>query len=274
MSNETVTTPEPNLEPGTPEYQEAYDKAMEELDNPTPKTEEKPEEEETPETDVEPETPDTSAVDPLQEYKAEMEKRYASTEKALKDTQKWGHSLATTVKELKKQLETATAAQRPALLDQVEGLQDAIDYAVKSQQTPKEEDFSPPSFEPPKNNWVDTVSAALPDMDAMLNDPELNAKALELQKNHASEWEDPVKAIRYLSNLRTEYLTQKAVREALAATSAKQIETQQRKDGMRVPSGGAKAAGRVQVDLINDADAVNNMTPEQFQKLRARTLGY
>ena len=271
MSTETENTFETN----TPEYQALYDKAMEELDNPKPvEKEDEQEEVQTPE----PETPDTPAADdPLAAKMAEMERKIASTGKALKDTQKWGHGLSTKVKELQKQLETATAAQRPALLDQVEGLQDAIDYAVSSKLPKVEDDIDMPVFddEPKKNvTWVDTVSAALPDLDAMLNDPELNAKAKALQEAHASEWDNPVTAIRYLSQLRTEHLTQKAVREAIAATSAKQIEAQQRKDGMRIPSGGARSAARGTVDLINDAEAVNNMTAEQFQKLRSKTLGY
>jgi hypothetical protein len=270
MSTETENTPEQN----TPEYQALYDKAMEELNNPKPvEKEDEQEEVQAPE----PEPTDTPAADPLAAKMAEMERQIASTGKALKDTQKWGHGLSARVKELQKQLETATTAQRPALLDQVEGLQDAIDYAVNTKLPKVEDDIDMPVFddEPKKNvPWVDTVSAALPDLDAMLNDPELNAKAKALQQAHASEWDNPVVAIRYLSQLRTEHLTQKAVREALAATSAKQIEAQQRKDGMRIPQGGARSAARGTVDLVNDAEAVRNMTPEQFQKLRSKTLGY
>lgn len=267
----------------TPEYKEAYAKAMEELNNPVaiPVEDEKTDaSEEVQEPVQEPVLEDTNtpAEDGVQAKIAEMERQIASTGKALKDTQKWGHGLSTKVKELTQKLETATKAERPALLDQVEGLQDAIDYAVKAAIPANQEvdDFTPPTIdEPPKNTWVETVSGALPDMEAMLNDPELNAKAKALQALHSNEWSNPVVAIRYLSNLRTEHLTTKAVREAIAATSAKQIESQQRKDSMRVPSGNGSKAGRSgTIDLVNDADAVRDLTHEQFTKLRSKTLGY
>jgi hypothetical protein len=280
-TEESMSTETENIfEPNTPEYQALYDKAMEDLNNSKPVEKEgEPEDVQTPEPETpEPETPDTPAADdPLAAKMAEMERQIASTGKALKDTQKWGHGLSTKVKELQKQLETATTAQRPALLDQVEGLQDAIDYAVNTKLPKVEDNIDMPVFEdePEKNiTWVDTVSAALPDLGAMLNDPDMKAKADALRQSHASEWDNPVAAIRYLSQLRTEHLTQKAVREAIAATSAKHIEAQQRKDGMRIPSGGARSASRGSIDLINDADAVRNMTTEQFQKLRSKTLGY
>lgn len=268
-----------NEEEQTPEYKEAYDKAMEELNNPVaiPVEDEKTDALEEVQEPVVEDT-DTPAVDDVQAKIADMERQIASTGKALEDTKKWGHGLSKKVKELTQKLETATKAERPALLDQVEGLQDAIDYAVKAAipTNQEEDDFTPPPIdEPPKNTWIETVSAALPDLEAMLNDAELNAKAKALQALHSNEWSNPVVAIRYLSNLRTEHITTKAVREALAATSAKQIESQQRKDSMRVPSGNGSKAGRSgTIDLVNDAEAVRNMTHDQFTKLRSKTLGY
>lgn len=277
-----------NEEEQTPEYIQAYDKAMEELNNPEVNSDGKEAEAESKTADTTDQDSvvvekddssvdtDTPAVDDVQAKIAEMERQIASTGKALKDTQKWGHGLSTKVKELTQKLETATKAERPALLDQVEGLQDAIDYAVKAAIPTQEEEVDfPISSEQPQNSWVETVSAALPDMEAMLNDPELNTKAKALQAQHAAEWSNPVVAIRYLSNLRTEHITTKAVRDALAATSTKQIESQQRKDSMRVPVGNGSKAGRQgTIDLVNDAEAVINMTHEQFTKLRSKTLGY
>lgn len=278
-----------NEEEQTPEYIEAYDKAMEELNNSAVNTDGKEAESESKTADttdqdsvvVEKEAPavdtDTPAVDDVQAKIAEMERQISSTGKALEDTKKWGHGLSKKVKELTQKLETATKAERPALLDQVEGLQDAIDYAVKAAIPTHEEEVDfPISSEQPKNSWAETVSAALPDMEDMLNDPELHAKAKALQTKYGDQWSnDPLFAIRYLSNLRTEHLTTKAVREALAATSAKQIESQQRKDSMRVPSGNGSKAGRSgTIDLVNDAEAVRNLSHDQFTKLRSKTLGY
>lgn len=269
-----------NEEEQTPEYKEAYDKAMEALNNPVVI----PVEDEKTDTSDEVQEPvlvdtDTPAEDGVQAKIAEMERQISSTGKALEDTKKWGHGLSKKVKELTQKLETATKAERPALLDQVEGLQDAIDYAVKAAipTNQEEDDFTPPPIDgPPKNSWVETVSAALPDLEAMLDDPELNAKAKALQTKYGDQWSnDPLFAIRYLSNLRTEHITTKAVREALAATSAKQIESQQRKEGMRVPMGNGSKAGRSgTIDLVNDADAVRNLSHDQFTKLRTKTLGY
>ena len=271
MPTETVQTS--LFESVTPEYQEAYDKALDELNNPVTKSEETQEQEEIKTEDTE--GTEAPVADPFQEYKDEMDRRFASTEKALKDTQKWGHSLATKVKELNKQIETATSAQRPALLDKVEGLEDAIIHITKINQTNKvEEDYFPPTINtPPPNTWVETVSMALPDLNNLLNDPELNDRARALQARHESEWDNPVIAIRYLSDLRQDYLTQKAVREAVSATSTKQNETQLRKDGMRVPTGNSKPVGRSgTADFVNDADAVRGLTHEQFLKMRNKTL--
>lgn len=260
---------------GSPEYKAAYEKAYAQLENPEPEAKEPEvkEPEQKPEVEEEPkaETPkDQPAENPLELKVKELEERLSSTGKALKDTQAWGHKLSSELKTVRKGLQEATTP-KPELLKELPGLEEAIRHVA----TPKQEDDTDLDPPKPENTWVEVVGTALPDLDNLLADETFSSKAKELRAKHANEWGNPIKAIQHLSALRQDHITQKAVDAAVKAHSAKLEQTQRKITGMDVPGDTGKSAGRGNAaDLRNDSQAVWNMTPDQFAKLKAKTLGY
>src|SRR5215470_13199511 len=121
---------EQQLLPGTPEYDEAYQKEMDRLEaeakgksEPEAKAEAKPEEK-----PAEPKPEEPKQDQPTEREQALL-KRVESTEKALRDTQQWGHKLAAQVRAVEQEREKDRhAATRPAILDQNPGLEDAIKH--------------------------------------------------------------------------------------------------------------------------------------------------
>lgn len=260
---------EPVLIEGTPEYKAAYEKAYAQLEN--PETEEKNTEvkdEPKAEAEEEPKV-ETPAENPLEVKVKELEERLSSTGKALKDTQTWGHKLASELKNVRKGLQEATTP-KPELLKDLPGLEEAIRHVTKPEDDGN--DLEPPK---PENTWVEVVGTALPDLDGLLADETFSSKAKELRAKHASDWANPLKAIQHLSALRQEHITQKAVDAAVKAHSAKLEQSQRKMTGMDVPGDTGKSSGRGNAaDLKNDSQAVWNMTPDQFAKLKSKTLGY
>lgn len=269
MSEESKV--DPAMIEGTPEYKAAYEKAYAQLENPESEVKEpefkEPEQKEEIVDDPKAETP---TENPLEVKVKELEERLSTTGKALKDTQTWGHKLAGELKSVRKGLQEATTP-RPELLKELPGLEEAIRHVA----TPKQDDDSDLDPPKPENTWVQVVGTALPDLDNLLADESFSSKAKELRAKHANEWGNPLKAIQHLSALRQEIITQKAVDAAVKAHSAKLEQSQRKITGMDVPGDTGKSAGRGSAaDLRNDSQAVWNLTPDQFAKMKAKTLGY
>lgn len=253
------------LKPGTPEYQEAYEKEMQRLEAEASGGETKPE--------AKPAT--TSAPDDKAETKAaekadekaktesadEIRARLASVEKALEDTKRWAHGNAAEVKRLKKEAEERKRTEtRPAILDANPGLEDAITHVAG---TPKV---------PPQEQWIDTVARAIPDVEQLLGDPAFHAKAAAKRTELGGDWDDPITAIRELSSIRTEHLNQKSIQVAVEA-ARKDFEAKAKKrNAMEVPGGsGGKDAGVVDDDAVK---RYQTMSKTEFDKERSRVMGY
>lgn len=282
---------------GTPEYQAAYDEAMRKLENPDAKSDEddQPKDEPSDEPKDEPkdEEPSKTDDDTSEESEpaakpdetaaklAELQAQLASTGKALQDTQRWGHKLAGQLKEVKRKLKESSVKERPKLLDEAQGLEDAIRFV--NQQSADADDDDDEDLNPPDINnqggdkhWVDIVGTALPDLDKMLADPEFDKQAQALRDQHKSEWGNPLKAISHLTELRTQYLTQKAVAAAEKAAATKAQDAQRKKDEMRIPGGNSASRSErgKQKDLVNDAGAVWDMPADQFEKMQRKAKGF
>ena len=251
---------------GSPEYKAAYEKAYAQLENPEAEVKEPEEKVEVIEETPKVETPTES---PLEVKVKELEERLSTTGKALKDTQTWGHKLASELKTVRKGLHEATTP-KPELLKELPGLEEAIRHVSKPEED--DTDLDPPK---PENTWVQVVGTTLPDLDSLLADETFSTKAKELRTKYASIWGNPLLAVQHLSALRQEHITQKAVDAAVKAHSSKLEQTQKKITGMEVPGDTGKSSGRGNAsDLKNDSQAVWNMTPDQFAKMKAKTLGY
>lgn len=244
------------LVPGTPEYQEAYDKEIKRLE-----TEAKPEAEitspEEPIVEIKTETkePKDDKSETLEEIKARLD----STEKALKDTQRWGHQNAVKVAKLEKErLAEKHNANRPKILDENPGLEDAIKHVSTPQQEPQQV-------------WLETVGNAISDIEQLLGDKEFHDKASAIKNELGDEWNNPIVAIRELSDLKVEHLRNKAVQGAVEK-ARKDFEAKSKKRvGMEVPGGGG---GSSQVKSEDEVKKVWDMDDNSFQKMRAKVLGY
>jgi hypothetical protein len=240
------------LVPGTPEYQEAYDKEMQRLEAGDPKEPPKEEPKEEPKEPITLEKPD------------ETKQRLESLEKALKDTQAWGTRTSQELARLKKEREVEKhASTRPPILDQTPGLEDAIKHVATVPERPSQE------------NWLMSVSQAIPDVEQLLGNQEFHSKAQQKRMEFGTEWDNPLIAIRELSTLKAEHLKNQAVSVAVekAREQARQdFESKaKKKTAMSVPGG---SGGRDSTKTQDDAQKVWDMPEKDFQSMRSKVLGY
>jgi hypothetical protein len=179
-------------------------------------------------------------------------------QKALKDTQRWAHKNSTELATLKREREELIKQQsRPAILDDNPGLEEAIKHIA----SPKEEVN-------PNSALIGTLEKALPELDGLLDVPEFKEQFLALRKDSIDEWlDDPLTAIRDINNLQTTYKSDKARNDAL-----KDYEAKQKKLGsMTVPGG---SGGKGISKEVDEAQLWRDMPKAEFDKKRAKTLGY
>jgi hypothetical protein len=195
---------------------------------------------------------------------AALEAKLASTEKALNDTKSWASRNAAEVKRLKKeQEERDRQANRPQVLDDNPGLEDAIRHVTGAPAAGKQK------FDP--DTWADTVGTALPGLDALLEqNPDLRTKAETKARELGEAWNDPIVAIRELGALQIEH---ERARVAAAAREAAARDFENRKKqqtAMTVPGGGASR----QAPPVDAAKRYETMSSADFEKERRRVMGY
>jgi hypothetical protein len=252
-----------DLTPGTPEYKEAYDKEMQRLEaEATKEPDKKPAKEAEITSEVKAPEKEAKTDDVKTETDAETKARLEKLERALKDTQRWGHENAAEVKRLKKEAEERKHAEkRPAILDANEGLEAAIKHVAGNRER----------TEDPKEVWFSSVSRAIPDVDSLLGDQAFYAKAQQRKAEIGADWDDPLIAIRELSSMRTEHFTQKNVQVAVEA-ARKDFDTKSKKrSAMEVPGG---SGGRDTQPQEDDVKKWQNMSSEEFAKARSKVMGY
>lgn len=196
-----------------------------------------------------------------------LEARLTSTEKALRDTKAWASQNAAEVKRLRKeQEERERQRNRPQLLDDNPDLEESIRY-VTGGTAPKQADP-----EKAQAAWIEAVETALPELDELLEKhPELNAKAEARAKELGADWDNPLIAVRELGRLQREHERTVTVTAAQEAARRDFQQKGQKKTAMQVPSGSAPARQVAKPDPVKE---VNDMSTDDFHKLRAKVLGY
>lgn len=244
------------MKPDSPEYQEAYQKEMQRLEAEAGKTTEVVVDK--PAATTSEKIEEKPVDDPVKELTAKVEK----LDKALKDTQRWGHTNAAEVARLKKAAEDRERTEtRPALLDANPGLEDAIKH-VAGREKPKEA----------PEEWLSTVARALPDVETLLSDQEFHAKAAARRAELGPAWDDPINAIRELSSIRTEHLSQKNATAAVEAARKDFEKKAGKRTAMSVPGGsGGKDAPPDQDDAVK---RYQTMSTVDFEKERQRVMGF
>jgi hypothetical protein len=249
-----------DIAPGTPEYQEAYDAEIKRLEteaNPSTISEESTTKPAEVTAEVVEEAPQPSVEDQLKELR-ESNERLA---KEARDTKAWATRTSQELaKERKVRESEERQRKRPAILDDVPGLEEAIRHTAQ------------PVSAPPENNWSDAVAKAIPDIDEHLADPGFYQKAQDIRNKLGQDWNDPLIAIRELSNARADHLRESAVSKAVEQAQRDHAAKAKKLGAMGVPSGSGKpAAARTEQD---EADRIRNMPADEFEKMRRKTLGY
>lgn len=241
----------------TPEQQEAYDKEMQRLEA---EASDKGKPEVKAETTSKAEVADEATPD-----NTELTARLEKAEKAIKDTQRWGHQNAAEAKRLREELENRKRSEsRPAILDANPGLEDAIKHIAD---TPKDDKASK------EGKWLESVGMAVPDLETLLSDPAFEQKAKARRDQIGQDWENPLIAIREITDLKVSHLRDKAV-TAASEQARKDFETKAKKRvGMEVPGGsGGKDSQRSTDD--SEAQRWASMSSADFAKARSKVMGY
>lgn len=193
-----------------------------------------------------------------------LERDLESTRKALNDTKTWASRNAAEVKRLKKeQDERDRLANRPQVLDDNPGLEEAVRYVTGAPAAGK------PAHDP--DAWADAVGTALPHLDALLEKhPDLTAKATAKAQELGEAWNDPLVAIRELSALQMEHERAQVAAAAREAAARDHAKRKQQQTAMTVPGGGASR----QAPPVDQAKRYETMSSADFAKERARVLGY
>lgn len=195
---------------------------------------------------------------------ARLERELESTRKALSDTKTWASQNAAKVKRLEKeQAERDRRANRPQVLDDNPGLEEAVRYVTGAPAAGK------PAFD--AETWANTVGTALPALDALLEqNPDLREKAAAKAGELGEAWNDPIVAIRELSALQIEHERNRVAAAAREAAARDFQARRKQQTAMTVPGGGATR----QAPAADPANRYATMSSADFAKERARVLGF
>lgn len=258
-----------DLVPGTPEYKEAYDKEMKRLEDAAAdpsKKDEKKAEGTTPAQDGKAEETKPDPIEELRKEIAERDKKFDGLAKSLRDTQRWGHENARMVKKLNAELaEERKARTKPAILDANPGLEEAIEHVAG----PGERKDAPNG----QDLWLNSVARAIPDVETLLADPAFHAAAEARRRELGADWDDPINAIRELSDLKGSHLREKATAAAVEA-ARKDFEAKAKKrPAMDIPDGSGARLTQEQRDQQKEAERFRTMPKAEFEKERSKVLG-
>ena len=202
------------------------------------------------------ETPEVPSEGTVAVDTSALAMKVESLEKALKDTQSWGHKNAEELARIKRENEEVVRqANRPELLQTVEGLEEAIRYATNTDKDPVK-------------SWTATISEAIPDISKYLDNPEFHRVAEQRMQEIQGAYTNPIIAIRELSNLKTQYI------QHMSATTAKEAAKKEFEDkakklsALSVPGGSGSAAP------VGNGPDWANMPADEFHKHRSKVLGF
>lgn len=254
-----------DLVPGTPEYKEAYDKEMQRLE-----AEADPKDGKAEITSAEDDKAkggaDDAKPDPVEELRkeiAERDKKFDGLNKSLRDTQRWAHRNAERVKALERDLaEERKARTKPEILNANPGLEEAIEHVA-----------GPGRKDAQGDPWLNPVSRAIPDIEDLLADPAFHAAAEAKRRELGEDWNDPINAIRELSELKGSHLREKATAAAVEQ-ARKDFEVKAKKrPAMDIPDGSGERVTQEQRDQQKEAERFRTMPKAEFEKERSKVLG-
>jgi hypothetical protein len=203
--------------------------------------------------------------DPLDE----MRKRLEATEKALKDTQRWAHESNAKLKKQEEERRRAEfEAAKPQALRENPELEQAIRYAVAAPQVEQEAQRQQEG-----QAWNSIVLGAHPDLATLqASDKELWDAAYQAFEELPSKGNDPVEAVRALTEVKLQFAQSRAAAAAEKAAQAL-AKQQNEKRAMSVPGSGGSVQPTNTDPQKDLARKVWNMSDEEFQKETNRVMG-
>lgn len=213
--------------------------------------------------------------------------------KRLHDTQAWTHGIVDRLRTFYKDVRHAQSqGERPKALEDIDGLEEAIQHVVKGTIGPEDELFPELAGQPPggtpsaldytDDQWTGIVATALPDMDELLKDEGLLAQVNAAKTDMGEDWKNPLLAINAMAELRSDFLHSQRVDAAVKSAIERHQTRTTRASNMELPGGaagsgappppGGKTPGVT--DPVQDAGYWDdkNMTPEKFEQERQRVL--
>ena len=233
----------------SPAYQAAYQAETARLEGATAKTE-----------TVTEAAAIVADVNPVEARLAELEAEAASTKKALKDTKAALTRASQRASALEREREQA--ANRPPLLDNLQGIEDVVRYVNQNdQQVARQAD----------QLWFAVVSDTIPDIETLLGDADFESAAMQRREQVGIEsWKNPNVAIRELTDLKVQHLTRKNVDAAVSHAKADAAKKAKELSALRVPGGSGRASAP---ETDQGAADVWAMSGKDFAARRDKVLG-
>lgn len=261
------------LKPGTPEYDEAYEKEMARLEAEAKGAKKGAEATNTSEAKGESKDEtkaDDGKTETADEIKARLDKAerdLQAAQKAIRDTQRWGHKNAEEVKRLKAEADDRKRREKLAddpVLKANPGLADAIEHVAGKREEETRDN--------PQEKWLSSVAKAIPDVETLLGDQAFFTKAKAKQAEVGAEWDDPFVAIRELSELKVQHLSERRSQAAVEHARKDFDSKKTKRNAMDVPGG---SGGRdAQTKQLDEAERFRTMSKEDFDKERSKVMGY
>ncbi len=302
MTTKPDDTPAPVDVPaaGTPEYEEIYQNALKELEAQDAAAAKPPDESgkvAAPAAgDKTPEQIAAEAAAKAPEIPKEVQDRIDVLQEQLDtsnarqtETRNWASGIVKRLREFQTNAR-APDADRPALLDDLDGLQESVEHIIKGQgivpgtvddglDFPGDEsavqEYTP-------EQWLGIVHTAMPDMDELMKDDGLLKQVEAAKAKMGENWLNPLLAIQAMSDLRSNHLHQHRLGEAVKVAIAEYARTHARAGDMILDGGGtgggdmegagARATG--ENPEVNDAAhwSSKNMSDDEFEKKRQGVL--
>ena len=219
--------------------------------------------------DVVQQTQEEQKPDPNAEWQRKLDELNAqlqAKDKALRDTQAWGHENARRAKELER-----SQVKKPQLLEEMPELADVVRHVNQ-----ENAENAQASYQQRNEQAIALVSKSMPDLHQLLSDPDFY-KAMENRRNAVGAMEfdlDPAVMIRELTAEKEARNAAKFESQKQAALEAarKDYEKQSRSKSSMTMPGAASGAGRTAKDL--SYDDVMNMSDADFKRMQSKALGY
>lgn len=277
-------------DPGTPEYEEIYQSAMKALEAADEKLAGD-------ETGIKPAAGDKTPEQIAAEKAAaspvpdEVKKQLDSLQQQLDEsnarqveTRNWATRVGQQLRDYQTQVK---AGDKPVLLDDLEGLQEAVDHVI-TERVGADDGLDFPGDEPAvqeytAEQWLGIVHTAMPDMDELMKDDGLMKQVEDAKGKMGEDWQNPLLAIKAMSDLRSNHIFQQRVGEAVALAIKEHGKTQARSDAMVLEGAGAGGGADMGPDTatrppvegdpkVNDAKHFTSMSDEDFERERVRVL--